>query len=180
MSGKPGKSGRRPIDPVLNELRGNPGKRKKPRLADIASANAIVSCGAPPMPEMIAQDPVARAEWLDIVPELLAVNVLFPVDRQLLQMYCAHYSLWVAAKKEIEKRGVFVDEPIVDRNGNVVGSRRRRNPAVAMMKEQQRICNSLLLEYGLSFAARRRMGIDAPSAQKEVDQMDAYLSAKLN
>jgi len=179
MSGKPGRSGRRHIDPVLNKLRGNPGKRKQTRVAIIAAANANVSCGAPQMPDMIAQDPIARQEWFDIIPELLSLGVLFPTDRMLLQMYCSHYSLWVRAKTEIEERGAFVTDPVFDRNGKATGSRRRRNPAVAMMKEPQKICNSLLLEYGLTFAARRRMGIDVPSGQKEVDPADAYFERKL-
>jgi P27 family predicted phage terminase small subunit len=126
------------------------------------------------MPAMVANNPVARQEWLDIVPELLALGVLFPVDRTLLTMYCIAYSIWVQAKDEVAELGVFVMEPIVDRNGKVTGTRRRRNPAVNVMKEQQKLCNNFLLEYGLSFAARRRMRID--TAPQEVDPFDAYLA----
>lgn len=159
-------SGRRPLPTAVKKLRGNPGKRA------LNAEEPVVANGRPIVPPKLKG--VALDEWNAVVPELESMGVLSRLDGKALAAYCFCYAEWWQAHEEVEKYGLIVEEPIVDKEGEVVGARYKRNPAVSIMHEAMKNMKAFLIEFGLTPAARSRLRVDTKKA--DVDPMDAFLS----
>jgi len=160
-------AGRRPLPTSLKKLRGNPGKRK------LNAEEPALETKAPRMPDGLPE--LARQEWEDIVPLLLRLNVLTEVDGKALAAYCYLFARWMQAEKEIESRGILLDEPILDAEGHEIGTRTKTNPACSLADRALARMKSYLIEFGLSPASRSKLRIEKPA---EIDPMDAYLNRK--
>ena len=162
-------SGRRPLPTAIKELRGNPGRRP------LNDAEPMPASGEPEMPTGLSD--AARAEWKARVPELLRLGVLSCNEGAVLAGYCYEYARWWEADKEIVSRGILIAEPIINRAGEVVGHRIKKNPAVAIANEALKIMKSYMIELGLTPAARSRIRIEKP---QEVDPLEEYLNRRKN
>lgn len=159
-------AGRRPLPTAVKKLRGNPGKRK------LNADETKVKLEAPTMPENLPE--LAQAEWKSIVPELMQLGVLSSIDGKALAAYCYCFSRWIEAENEIADRGILIEETIYNKDGEEVGYRIKRNPAIPVVNEALRQMKSFLIEFGLSPASRSRLKIEKPAA--DVDPFDAFLS----
>ena len=75
--------------------------------------------------------PLASAEWDHIVPLLLLeMKVLTTADGAALANYCQCYARMVQAEAEIDRLGIVIDVPILNRNKDVVGTNPRSEPCV--------------------------------------------------
>jgi P27 family predicted phage terminase small subunit len=159
--------GRRPLPTAIKKLRGNPGKR---------ALNLSEPTPPKQRPEKMAGlTGEAAAEWDRIVPDLEIMGVLTRVDRAALGAYCFCYARWFAAEKEVESRGILIDEPITDKEGNEIGTRTKKNPACIEVAMALKLMKSFLVEFGLTPASRARIHIEKP---KEIDPMEAYLERR--
>ena len=88
-----GKRGPTPIPSVLNELAGNPGKRKmnsnEPKF-DLTDKNATP-------PGYLGTQ--AKKEWKRIYPQLLKNGLITDADYIALSAYCQSVDTWIAAEK---------------------------------------------------------------------------------
>lgn len=105
----------------------------------------------------------AKAEWMRIVPELLALHILAKVDMAALAMYCQAYGRWVQAERKISeaqadgKAGVIVMSP----NGYPIMS-----PWLIVANKAMEQCKAFMVEFGMSPSSRARIG--APSPQLDM------------
>ena len=98
-------------------------------------------------------DREAKAEWKRIVPELRAAGVLTIVDRAALAAYCAAWSRWVAAEKQIQKDGEIVQTP----NGYPMQS-----PWLAISNRAWGHMTKALAEFGMTPSSRCRVAATPP------------------
>ena len=145
-----------PKPTALKLLEGNPGKRP------MNPNEPKPMAGVPSCPSHL--DRLAKAEWRRIVPELQQLGLLTRVDRAALAAYCACWSRWVTAEREISKHGLTVVTP----NGYPVQSPHVNisNKALAQLK-------AFVQEFGLSPASRTRV-----SAVPQVDADDDFFSVR--
>ncbi|HET7232706.1 MAG TPA: phage terminase small subunit P27 family [Longimicrobium sp.] len=126
---------------VVNEVRGNPGKRKPKPSPDLPA-------GAPECPAHLKGG--ARREWLRIVPQLEAAGLLAEVDGTALALYCVAFARWERAERELVKTG-----------GEVVRSPTNdypiQNPWLAVSNKATEQIHKYLAEFGMSPAARMRV-----------------------
>jgi P27 family predicted phage terminase small subunit len=165
MPGAKGRSGRRPLPTKIKKLRGNPGKRA------LNDREPKVAAGIPIRP--IGLQPLAIKEWRDIVPELEQLGILSKIDGKALAAYCSAFARWMQAEQEITARGIIVEEPILDREGNEVGTRIKRNPAVSISNEALKLMKSFLIEFGMTPASRSRIRVEKPDQPE--DPLEALL-----
>lgn len=151
-----GRRGPPPKPTAVNELRGNPGKRKKNK------AEPKPQSGAPACPAWL--DDEAQAEWQRIVPELEQLEVLTKVDRAALVNYCMAWSRLRQAQT------VLVDEGLTFETDN--GPRKR--PEVGIVEKAQSLLKSSLEQFGLSPASRSRISTKKEEAVSE-DPLDEFL-----
>jgi len=157
-------SGRRPTPTSLKNLRGNPGKRK------LNDAEPVLETKAPAKPTL---SPEADAYWNGLLPLLLDMRVVSEADAIALAACCKLCVRLDQAEAEISGRGLIVDEPIVDKDGNEVGTRTKANPAVGIADRTYARLKSYLIEFGLTPAARTKVRVDKPP---QADPFDAFLS----
>jgi P27 family predicted phage terminase small subunit len=164
-----GGSGKRPLPTAIKKLRGNPGHRA------INHAEPVPANGAPDIPQGLSE--LAIAEWNSIVPALEQLGVLSKIDGKALGAYCECYAEWVQARKEVTDRGILIREAVYDKNGEEIGHKLKRNPAISIKNEALKLMKSFVIEFGLTPASRARLHVEKPA---EPDAMDLYLAGKVH
>jgi P27 family predicted phage terminase small subunit len=160
--------GRRPLPSAVKKLRGNPGGRPLNKL------EPQPTMGEPEMPADLSL--VAQAEWKSIVPELQRIGVLSTLDGKALAAYCHCYARWFEAERDITRLGLILEEPVTDSEGEEIGSRYKRNPAVSISNEALKLMRAYLVEFGMTPSSRSRMKIEKPP---EVDSFDSLIEKRL-
>ncbi len=162
--------GRRPKPTAVRKLQGNPGKRP------LNQDKPTPQPGEPPMPAGLSL--AAQKEWRTIVAELLTLNVLSIVDGKALAAYCHNFSRWMEAEAEIALHGLIVEEPVTKGQGEaavIVGYKYKRNPAVTISNDAQKLMKSFLIEFGLTPASRSRLRIEKKADE---DPFAKFLAGK--
>jgi P27 family predicted phage terminase small subunit len=162
-----GSSGRRPLPAAIASL----GPRRHRKRSNLGSAE--LGADEPPMPEHLSA--AAREEWERIVPELLTLGVLAKIDRGALSAYCTCHAMSLVAEAVITEKGLVVEEPVYNRQGDVIGHKQKRNPAIQAMTQFLQLKRSYLIEFGLTPASRSRLKVEKPA---EPDAMDDYLAGR--
>lgn len=128
--------GRTPRPKALNDLRGDPGKRRSYEVEPEGPQ------GLPVAPADLSA--VARAEWDFIVPLLSTMGVLSLIDAPAIVSYCEAWSRYRYAAAYIEQNGF--------------DGQHYRHAAKAVV-DNQALVKAYLLEFGCTAAARARMRI---------------------
>jgi len=152
MSGRKGRSGRRPLPTALKKARGTYRKDRSPAAkagkAELAFPPAKLAAPA-------WLDKTAKAEWAKVVPQLDLVQVLTEPDLLQLAAYCAAASLWIQATKQYQREGRTVKSP-----GGVL----RQHPMIRVAQEARAQALRFAIEFGLTPAARSRIAAGDPPA----------------
>ena len=143
---------RRPKPTALKELQGNPGKRP------LNDAEPKATPGVPEMPRGMPK--AARREFVRICGDLMRLGVLTIVDGKGLMGYCLAYADCEASVKQCAKHGMWLEEPIVSKDGQVVGYKHKQAPWFNTQYIALKTMKSFLIEYGLTPASRSRLRID--------------------
>lgn len=101
---------------------------------------------APQPPEWLSTE--ARAEWDRVVPELLRVQLLKPIDRAMLAAYCVTWARLVQAQRELDADGTVLGQ---NSQGRV------RHPAVQVIEGATRELRQLAAEFGLTPSSEQRV-----------------------
>ena len=109
-------------------------------------------------------DPVAKAEWRRITPELVGLGVVTVLDRACLAAYCVSFAGWRRASEGLECAGLVV-----------VGHRKalRKNPLLMVERQYRESMQRFAGELGMTPASRARLHLPDPP---EPDPMGDFLS----
>lgn len=135
----------------MKELAGYPGHH--PHNTD----EPKVQTGYPEMPKELRA--TAQREWNRICACLDELGVLTIIDGKALAMYCDGYSDWEEAQRDCIEHGLVVEEPIVSKDGAVVGYKKKPNPAFIVKCMAIKTMKSFLIEFGLTPASRARLKV---------------------
>jgi len=135
--------GRRPKPTNRKLLAGNPGKRALNLSEPTFSPLLNVAC-----PDWLAEDELAEPLWDMLIQELCGAEVLCITDIHNLEAFCAAYSRWRKAEKEIALHGLVVEGA----TGGPV-----KNPACTVANESLRQMTSYGSLLGLDPASRSRL-----------------------
>jgi P27 family predicted phage terminase small subunit len=158
-------AGRKNKPTALKLLAGNPGKR-------LLNNNEPDFSGSPKCPPWLHKD--GKTEWRRVVIELEALNMLTACDQASLAAYCQTFARWKEAEALTSLHGMVLSEPVVNKAGEVIGQRMRRNPANIIASD----CLKSLARYGSLFgfdpSSRSRLHV-APN--EAADPLDEFLNA---
>ena len=149
-------AGRRPIPTEIKLLRGNPGKRKLNRREPRGHS------GLPACPTHLRG--IAREAWRRLGERLTVLRVVTDADAAALELLALAYGEYRQAVGVVERRGATYATRTA--NGMIV----RRRPEVAIASDAWRRVKSMLVEFGLTPAARTRV-----IAEPAGDQDEAFL-----
>jgi P27 family predicted phage terminase small subunit len=155
--------GRKPKPTALKALAGNPGKRP-------LNKSEPHFTGTPSCPSWLNKE--AKKEWKRVVAELSALDMLRGVDTAALAAYCQSYARWRSAEQMVEQEGQTVAEPILNKQGELIGHRVKRHPATTIAREAQAAMLKASSLFGFDPSSRSRLFI-APKPQKS--ELDSIL-----
>lgn len=92
----------------------------------------------------------------------------------MLEGACVHYARGVQADEMLAKQGIVYAQPIIDANGQRVGSKLKSHPAVAISNAAWVRVRAFCSEFGLSPVSRTRLTLEKPdtSAQDLVELLN--------
>jgi len=139
----------------LNELRGNPGKRKNKREPQPTPAGR--AC-----PAWLEGE--AAEEWARIAPELERLGLLTVVDIPALAGYCQAYQRWREAERQVK---------VVTTAG---GLQMAISQGIeGMARDRLRLMKTLAAEFGFTPASRSRVAAMPPEV---VDPFEEFAGLK--
>ncbi len=118
---------------------------------------------APVCPDHL--DEWGREAWDRITRQLGELGILSASDSDAIALYCATYSRWRAARREIAQTGITATTDL----GSL-----KSNPAVAVATQAERMMASLLAEFGLTPSSRSRVKADT----KAQDALGEFLARR--
>lgn len=142
-------TGPKPKPTALKLLQGNPGKR------GLNKNEPKPQRGAPDKPGWLTE--LASSEWDHIVPLLLNMGVLATADGAALANYCQSYARMIQAEAEIDRVGIVVEIPILNKEQDVVGYNVRPNPACRIADACKKEMRAQLAAFGLDPSSRTRL-----------------------
>lgn len=157
--------GRKPKPTALQIAEGDPRKKGKSKLSDAARNEIQAQRGLPDCPEHLQG--MERKIWTFWVEQLELMDIDRRPDAVMLEGACVNYARAVAADDEVEDRGLIVEEPILNKDGDEVGSKLKANPAVAISAKAWTLVKGFCSEFGFSPVSRGRIHNEAPKDGKD-------------
>lgn len=144
--------GRNTLPPAEKKLRGSRDRKKV--------AAPVVSAAAPeaedvqsdiPLPPVWLTDELAKSEWVRLVPDLIKMRVLSPMDSVNLAMLCQATAAYVKAQQVIAAKGTTYTTT------SKHGEMDRVRPEVKIAAEAEKTILRITKEFGLAPLSRARM-----------------------
>jgi P27 family predicted phage terminase small subunit len=135
--------GCKPHPTARRKLEGNPSRRP---MNDAEPVLPVEDLEQPP-PEL-DDEPVARAEWLRLLPMLKRAQAITDGDRGALVALCLSWARYLDANKKVRAAGMVVRAP----SGYPMP-----NPYIAIANKALGNCVKLWVELGLTPSARTRV-----------------------
>ena len=157
-------TGRRPKPNALKKAEGKPGKRKKNR-AEPKFGGAL-SC-----PSWLTLP--AKNEWARVTAELKALDLLQSTDRAALAAYCLAWARWKSAEEIVTREGQTVEEPILDKQREIIGQTVKRHPATIIAKDERAGMLRAASLFGFDPSSRSRLTVGTTAEQ--TDPFEAFM-----
>jgi P27 family predicted phage terminase small subunit len=125
--------------------------------------------GRPGCPAVVADDPVALAEWERLVGDLEARGLLAATDEPTIAAAAVTWAGWAKAQQEVRERGQTI---------HAINGALGQNPAVGVAKGYFDMWFRLMRELGLSPASRAGLGEKKRDAEQ--DAFEQWKSRKLS
>jgi P27 family predicted phage terminase small subunit len=160
----------------LKVIEGNRGRRPLP------TAEPRPAPGIPTVPDHLS--PEAKAEWRRVAKGLNAIGLLTKIDRATLAGYCQAWSDWVEAEEQLRRYGKVVKSPV----RTVVKKQRKdgaeqiettggfpmQSPFLAIRNKALDTMHKFAVEFGMTPAARSRIGADIGPRLPKDDKASRY------
>jgi P27 family predicted phage terminase small subunit len=139
---------------ALKILEGNPGKR--PLNLNEPKPKVII----PVCPDWLEEE--AKKEWIRVVPELLRIGLLTMIDISALIGYCQSWGRYIEAEKHISEVGTSFETA----NGCLMPV-----PEVAIAQKYLKLCQSFMIQFGLTPSSRGRITLPGESIDNEFERL---------
>ena len=109
--------------------------------------------------------------------ELTDANILNTTDLVAFEGLVIIIDHLREAQLDIRENGLLIDEPKFNKDGEEIGSVRKRNPAHAVAKDSLSLLRQYAEQFGLSPSARARLGLTRITGMTAVEQLQGKLGA---
>lgn len=147
---------RRPKPTAIKELEGNQGHRP------LNTLEPVVPAGAPETPRYLGKS--AKRIFIRKCAELLSMKVLSTVDGLALANFAKAEALGELYFRDAIKEP-YCDEPIVSKEGMVVGYKRKLSQAALGFATFSKLSKGYQIEFGLTPASRSRLKVEKGAEQ---------------
>lgn len=115
-----------------------------------------------PIPDQIADDPIAARCWARLVRLFNASKVLASTDADQLAIYCSVFSTWIRAREEVEEKGLMVPGQ----------SGWKANPMLAVVRACETQMGRILGQFGMTPASRSALNMGADDDDDDFDKFN--------
>jgi P27 family predicted phage terminase small subunit len=157
--------GRKPKSLELQVSEGDPRKLGKRQLLKRLASEPKASHGLPPCPPHLHGR--ARDKWNLWREELQVMDIDSRPDMVMLEGACVNYARAVDADLIVAASGAILEEPILNRDEVVVGTRLKTNPAIAISAKSWLLCKAFCSEFGFSPVSRTRLAVEKPNVEEQ-------------
>jgi P27 family predicted phage terminase small subunit len=147
--------GRKPKTVERQIAEGDPRKHGTGKLQERLQAKVKARVGLPQCPRHLRGR--ARACWNMWKLELELMGLDSRPDAMMLEGACVHYARAVQADRQVVRFGITVEEPVVNGEGEEIGVKIKKNPAVEVSNRSWLIARAFCSEFGLSPVSRTRL-----------------------
>ena len=173
------------IPSALNNLHGNPSKRKPAK----NEPKPEIESGIPLCPAYLKG--AAKQEWKRMAPELYNLGLLTKVDHAALEGYCSSYGLFIEAEKYLARiKRSYLDilklrekDPSlklpsngmvsITSNGNAI-----MEPMLSVRKQAAEMMHKFLTEFGMTPASRARISVEGVGKKRPQSPMEKILEGQ--
>ena len=132
---------------ALALLHGNPGKRPLNKNEPKPPIGAVC-------PAWVCKE--GKKEWNRLIKTFTDIELITAADQAALAAHCQSWGRWMEAEKIVEAEGLMIEEPIANKEGKIVGYKKKRHP---MSIEAEKRLQAMLRSGSL-------FGLDPPSRAK--------------
>jgi P27 family predicted phage terminase small subunit len=157
--------GRKPKPLGIREAEGDASKWGANKLRARIESQPKAARGLPICPRHLRGR--ARSAWNFWTAELESMGLDRRPDAMMLEGACVHYERAVKADLTIQKEGLIVTESVIGKTGEILVTKYRNHPAVAISNAAWRHLRAFCSEFGLSPVSRTRLSIE-----KKADDTD--------
>jgi P27 family predicted phage terminase small subunit len=168
--------GRKPKPLRIQIAEGDTRKRGVNKLKELAELEPRAERGLPPCPDYLMGR--ARDAWFFWSEELAEMKLDHRPDGQALECLCSAYALASQAAEDLALHSMLIEEPVLNKAGELVGTRRKQNPAVQIANAAWRNVRGFCSDFGFSPAARTRIALEKPNTTEQ-DFMKLLSSPRL-
>jgi len=115
--------------------------------------------------------PKARKHWDRFLFSIKSMNVGTPVDAESLGALCNALQEYIDTTKEIAKHGLVVEEKRLDKDGNLVSTSFKANPAVQARADSWRRMNIMMQQFGLTPSSRAKLKVEKAEEEDEFEKL---------
>lgn len=148
----------RPTPSSLRQLSGSHPERLNKREARFTKIEALEA------PDWL--DDLAKEEFHRAGPELIANGTLTKAGFQMFCAYCASVSLMIQAQKDIAVRGMWVEEEVYSKAGELVGTKSRPNPMLVEANRAMIAALRIADAFGLTPSSSSKVQAEPGANQK--------------
>ena len=120
----------------------------------------------PPPPDL---SPLAREIWSDLVPGLAEYRLLTSVDIPALALMAEAMAEYQQVRKILDDEGRYFTVDITNKQGDVLGHRRQRHPAIQDLQTLNDRIQAWLVEFGMTPSSRAKIAFLAPVDRDTAD-----------
>ena len=160
-------AGRPPKPTALKILQGNPGRRPLNESEPKFAADNLTCPGW--------LTSAARREWRRIV-KAMPHGLATEGDRAALASYCQAWARWQEAERALSQAGSLTfEEPMLDKQGNLVGYKVKPRPEVAISQKYAHLMLAAASKFGFDPSSRSKVRLPEKPAE---DPFAAFLKGQ--
>jgi P27 family predicted phage terminase small subunit len=165
--------GRKPKPTARQIVEGDPRKKGVNKLQAKLESEPKVQRGMGECPTYLTG--LAREAWGEWKEQLEIMEIDSMADRRSLSLMCAQLATSVRATEHIETEGEVLIEPVLSKDGTLLGHKQIKNDWVGIRAEADKILKQYCSDFGLSPVARTRIKVE--KADNPVGDLAKLLSA---
>jgi P27 family predicted phage terminase small subunit len=139
--------------------------------------NATLSPHAAGRPSWRGLSGEAKRVFKELCTQLEERKALTQGDRSLLMVYARVWDRWRIATSHVEAEGSVIEQLIPTKDGKTI-TREKLSPWLIVAQNAEKQLVQILVQLGLTPAARDKVKMTAAPQEKPVDPLDAFQSRK--
>lgn len=128
-----------------------------------------VAPGRPTRPAWLHRD--ARGPWNQTIKMAEEMGILTKMDGRAVALMCNALVEYVIAADEVDRLGLVLEDTRYDKEGNIIGTTYKANPALQTRADSWRRVNLMLQQFGMTPSSRAKLKVEKAEEEDEFEKL---------